>query len=311
MGGLDLLAMDLRKTKDPAEFTSIVAAYAKKQPAGIWLTDGAWDHEQWTPADAADEGAARPGHRRPSDLPPAAGRTHDGLQQPRAEAGRRRQEHARPAGRRHRARLDGQSDRRPEGRSDEPRLEGPAAADEGRDRRGPQGGRRARREERRDLRAGSAGRPTRRAGLGRDAKRGADRPRQLPAVDHDWPAAKKAQTTYQRRLAADRRREGIHGRRARRRDRRHVRGVLRRSGQHRQVRRRGHPALEDRGTDRRRRRRRSPGRGPRDRRQGDRGAPRHLSTASRRRTVPRTAASGSSTRSTCARTRSRASPSWA
>ena len=26
-----------------------MAAYAKKQPAGIWLTDGAWDHEQWTP----------------------------------------------------------------------------------------------------------------------------------------------------------------------------------------------------------------------------------------------------------------------
>jgi predicted amidohydrolase YtcJ len=49
MGGLDLLALDLRKTKDPAEFTSMVAAYAKKQPAGIWLTDGAWDHEQWTP----------------------------------------------------------------------------------------------------------------------------------------------------------------------------------------------------------------------------------------------------------------------
>jgi predicted amidohydrolase YtcJ len=31
-GGLDLLAMDLRKTKDPAEFTRIVAEYAKKQP---------------------------------------------------------------------------------------------------------------------------------------------------------------------------------------------------------------------------------------------------------------------------------------
>src|SRR4029077_19047898 len=24
-------------------------AYAKKQPPGVWLTDGAWDHEQWTP----------------------------------------------------------------------------------------------------------------------------------------------------------------------------------------------------------------------------------------------------------------------
>ena len=49
MGGLDLLAMDLRKTKDPAEFTRIVAEYAKKQPRGVWLTDGAWDHEQWAP----------------------------------------------------------------------------------------------------------------------------------------------------------------------------------------------------------------------------------------------------------------------
>src|SRR5262245_24224529 len=49
MGGLDLLAMDLRKTKDPAEFTSTVAAYAKKQPPGVWLTDGAWDHQQWNP----------------------------------------------------------------------------------------------------------------------------------------------------------------------------------------------------------------------------------------------------------------------
>ena len=48
-GGLNLLALDLRQTKTPAEFTSMVAAYAKKQPAGIWLTDGAWDHEQWTP----------------------------------------------------------------------------------------------------------------------------------------------------------------------------------------------------------------------------------------------------------------------
>ena len=49
MGGLDLLALDLRHTKDPAEFTRMVGEYAKKQPAGVWLTDGAWDHEQWTP----------------------------------------------------------------------------------------------------------------------------------------------------------------------------------------------------------------------------------------------------------------------
>jgi predicted amidohydrolase YtcJ len=49
MGGLNLLALDLRKTKDPADFTRLVAAFAKTRPAGQWLTDGAWDHEQWTP----------------------------------------------------------------------------------------------------------------------------------------------------------------------------------------------------------------------------------------------------------------------
>ncbi len=228
--------------------------------------------------DAADEGAARPGHGRPSDLPPAAGRTHDGLQQPRAEAGRHRQEHARSAGRRHRARLGGQSDRRPEGRSDEPRLEGPPAPEEGRDRRGPQGGRRARREKRRDVRAGSAGRQAGPAGLGRDPKRRRPhRSRELPAVDHRLARRKEGTDDLPAgRLAESRRREGIHGRRPRRRDRRHVRGVLGRSGQHRQVRRRGHPALEDRGTHRRRRRRGSPGRSPRHRRQGDHGAARHL-----------------------------------
>ena len=38
--------MDLRHTKDPAEFTKIVAEYGKTRPPGVWLTDGAWDHEQ-------------------------------------------------------------------------------------------------------------------------------------------------------------------------------------------------------------------------------------------------------------------------
>jgi predicted amidohydrolase YtcJ len=49
MGGFDLLAMDLRRTKDPAEFTKIVGEYAKTRPSGVWMTDGAWDHEQWSP----------------------------------------------------------------------------------------------------------------------------------------------------------------------------------------------------------------------------------------------------------------------
>src|SRR5450432_118779 len=34
-GGLNLLALDLRHTKDPAEFTRMVAAYAKTRPAGV------------------------------------------------------------------------------------------------------------------------------------------------------------------------------------------------------------------------------------------------------------------------------------
>ncbi len=48
-GGFDLLALDLRNSKSPAEFTREVAAYAKGKPAGQWLTDGTWDHTQWTP----------------------------------------------------------------------------------------------------------------------------------------------------------------------------------------------------------------------------------------------------------------------
>src|SRR5712692_8292174 len=49
MGGLNLLAVDLRKTKDPADFTRKLAAFAKTRPPRAWLTDGAWDHEQWSP----------------------------------------------------------------------------------------------------------------------------------------------------------------------------------------------------------------------------------------------------------------------
>jgi predicted amidohydrolase YtcJ len=49
MGGLNLLALDLRRTKDESDFTRLLAAYAIGKPPGIWLTDGAWDHEQWNP----------------------------------------------------------------------------------------------------------------------------------------------------------------------------------------------------------------------------------------------------------------------
>jgi predicted amidohydrolase YtcJ len=47
MGGFNLLAVDLRHTKDPADFTARLAAFAKTRPAGRWLTDGAWDHQVW------------------------------------------------------------------------------------------------------------------------------------------------------------------------------------------------------------------------------------------------------------------------
>jgi predicted amidohydrolase YtcJ len=47
MGGFNLLAVDLRKTKNPADFTRKLAEFAKTRPAGLWMTDGAWDHQVW------------------------------------------------------------------------------------------------------------------------------------------------------------------------------------------------------------------------------------------------------------------------
>ena len=47
MGGFNLLGIDLRHTKDPADFTRRLAAFAKTRPAGLWMTDGAWDHQVW------------------------------------------------------------------------------------------------------------------------------------------------------------------------------------------------------------------------------------------------------------------------
>ena len=47
MGGFNLLAVDLRQTRDEADFTRRLAAFAATRPAGQWITDGAWDHQQW------------------------------------------------------------------------------------------------------------------------------------------------------------------------------------------------------------------------------------------------------------------------
>ena len=47
MGGFNLLAVDLRHTKDPADFTARLTQFAGTRPSGLWLTDGAWDHQVW------------------------------------------------------------------------------------------------------------------------------------------------------------------------------------------------------------------------------------------------------------------------
>jgi hypothetical protein len=47
MGGFNLLAVDLRHTRNEEEFTQQLARFAKTRPAGRWITDGVWDHQQW------------------------------------------------------------------------------------------------------------------------------------------------------------------------------------------------------------------------------------------------------------------------
>jgi predicted amidohydrolase YtcJ len=47
MGGFNLLSVDLRRAADENEFTEQLARFAATRPAGEWITDGAWDHEQW------------------------------------------------------------------------------------------------------------------------------------------------------------------------------------------------------------------------------------------------------------------------
>ena len=69
-GGFDLLALDLRNSKSPADFTREVAAYAKTKPAGQWLTDGTWDHTQWTPPELPTKADARSG--APATVRPAS-----------------------------------------------------------------------------------------------------------------------------------------------------------------------------------------------------------------------------------------------
>ncbi len=49
-GGRDLSSVHLRDARSEDEFRSRIAAFAAKLPSGRWITGGAWDHENWTPA---------------------------------------------------------------------------------------------------------------------------------------------------------------------------------------------------------------------------------------------------------------------
>ena len=46
-GGFGLASVQLRDARTPQEFVRRIAEYARTIPAGTWITNGDWDHEQW------------------------------------------------------------------------------------------------------------------------------------------------------------------------------------------------------------------------------------------------------------------------
>lgn len=46
-GGIQLMSVDLRDAGSPQEFVRRLAAFARNQPRGRWITGGDWDHERW------------------------------------------------------------------------------------------------------------------------------------------------------------------------------------------------------------------------------------------------------------------------
>jgi predicted amidohydrolase YtcJ len=46
-GGFGLASVQLRDAKTPREFVRRIGEFAKTLPAGAWITNGDWDHEQW------------------------------------------------------------------------------------------------------------------------------------------------------------------------------------------------------------------------------------------------------------------------
>ncbi|UWZ82758.1 amidohydrolase [Occallatibacter riparius] len=48
-GGESLTTVQTRDAKSQAEFKQRIADFAKTLPAGTWIRDGVWDHQNWTP----------------------------------------------------------------------------------------------------------------------------------------------------------------------------------------------------------------------------------------------------------------------
>ncbi len=46
-GGFALASVQLRDARTPQEFIQRIAAFARTQPKGTWITNGDWDHENW------------------------------------------------------------------------------------------------------------------------------------------------------------------------------------------------------------------------------------------------------------------------
>jgi len=46
-GGFGLASVQLRDAKTPRDFVHRISEFAKTLPAGVWITNGDWDHEQW------------------------------------------------------------------------------------------------------------------------------------------------------------------------------------------------------------------------------------------------------------------------
>ena len=49
-GGQALASVQLRSARSPEEFRERIAQFAARLPAGRWILNGEWDHENWTPA---------------------------------------------------------------------------------------------------------------------------------------------------------------------------------------------------------------------------------------------------------------------